>query len=144
MAGQVWYDTLVNGQLSARASFESFAQATVTSARRLFTNDPSVAEKVGAAWVEVGVLDAGVDLAAYQPGRPALPSAPAALQGDRATSQRRSPYAAVVALPAPRRSGSWTSTADPEGPEVRHLLMRVGMQRITSTRPTPGSVRLHR
>ena len=26
--------------------------------------------------------------------------------------------------------------ADPE-PEVRHLLMRVGMQRITSTRPAP-------
>ena len=58
-AGQVWYDTLVNGQLSAQASFESFAQATVTSARRLFTNDPSVAEKVRAAWVEVGLLDAG-------------------------------------------------------------------------------------
>ncbi len=62
-AGQVWYDTLVNGQLSAQAGFESFAQATVTSARRLFRNDPSVAEKVWAAWVEVGLLAAGVDLA---------------------------------------------------------------------------------
>ena len=30
--GQVWYDTMVNGQLSAHAGFESFAQATVTSA----------------------------------------------------------------------------------------------------------------
>jgi hypothetical protein len=27
--------------------------------------------------------------------------------------------------------------ADPEGPEVRHLLMRVGMQHITATRPAP-------
>ena len=64
--GQVWYDTMVNGQLSAHASFESFAQATVTSAGRLFPNDTSVAEKVEAAWVQVGLLDTGVDLTAYQ------------------------------------------------------------------------------
>jgi Zn-dependent metalloprotease len=55
-AGQVWYDTLVNGQLSSQAGFESFAQATVSSAGRLFTNDPSIAERIRSAWVEVGVL----------------------------------------------------------------------------------------
>ena len=33
--------------------------------------------------------------------------------------------------------GQLDLNADPEGPEVRHLLMRVGMQRITSTRPAP-------
>jgi hypothetical protein len=27
--------------------------------------------------------------------------------------------------------------SDPAGPEVRNLLMQVGMERITSTRPTP-------
>jgi hypothetical protein len=27
--------------------------------------------------------------------------------------------------------------SDPEGPEVRNLLMRVGTEHITSTRPTP-------
>ena len=56
---------------------------------------------------------------------------------DRLSSLRRSRYAAAVALPAPPRSANWISTPDPEGPEVRHLLMRVGMQHITSTRPTP-------
>ena len=33
--GQVWYDTMVNGQLSAHAGFESFAQATVLCAAPL-------------------------------------------------------------------------------------------------------------
>jgi hypothetical protein len=141
-AGQVWYDTLVNGQLNARASFESFAQATVTSARRLFMNDPSVAEKVQAAWVEVGLIDADVDLAAYQaagPGfQPAGSSTPPA-----GTAQAESDQPATVAV---CRSGGFAGTtkvgqldlnSDPEGPEVRNLLMRVGTEQITSTRPTP-------
>ena len=45
-----WYDTMVNGQLSAHAGFESFAQATVTSAgasSRMTRRSP----KVEAAWV---------------------------------------------------------------------------------------------
>ena len=133
-AGQVWYDTLVNGQLSAQASFESFAQATVTSARRLFMNDPSVAEKIQAAWVEVGLLDAGVDLAAYQATASCRPSAASA-------GSTEQPATVAVC-----RSGGFAGTtkvgqldlnSDPEGPEVRHLLMRVGIQQITSTRPTP-------
>jgi Zn-dependent metalloprotease len=50
-AGQVWYDTLVNGQLSSQAGFESFAQATVSSAGRLFMNDSAIAEKNRSAWI---------------------------------------------------------------------------------------------
>jgi Zn-dependent metalloprotease len=131
-AGQVWYDTLVNGRLSARASFESFAQATVTSADRIFPNDSSVAEKIRAAWAEVGLLGADVDLAAYR--------ATVAAVGQPTGS---SDQPATVAV---RRNGGFAGTtkvgqldlnADPEGPEVRHLLMRVGMQHITATRPTP-------
>jgi hypothetical protein len=34
-----------------------------------------------------------------------------------------------------KKVGQLDLNADPEGPEVRHLLMRVGMQHITSTRP---------
>jgi hypothetical protein len=130
-AGQVWYDTMVRGRLSARASFESFAQATVTSARRLFPEE-SVAQKIRAAWVEVGLLGAAVDLAAYQ--------ATGAGVGQPVGA---SDQPATVAV---SRSGGFAGTtkvgqldlnADPEGPEVRRLLMRVGMQRITATRPTP-------
>jgi hypothetical protein len=143
-AGQVWYNTLVNGQLSARATFESFAQATVTSAHRLFMNDTSVAEQVRAAWVEVGVLDADVDLAAYQTtghglAQPSELSEPPA--GPARPGSTDQPATVAVC-----RSGGFAGTtkvgqldlnSDPEGPEVRNLLMRVGTEHITSTRPTP-------
>jgi hypothetical protein len=143
-AGQVWYDTLINGQLSPRASFESFAQATVTSARRLFMNDQSVAEKVRAAWVEVGLLDADVDLAAYQATGPgsAQPTDSSEPPADSAQAGSIDQPATVAVC----RTGGFAGTtkigqldlnSDPEGPEVRNLLMRVGTEQITSSRPAP-------
>jgi hypothetical protein len=129
-AGQVWYDTLVHGELGAQASFGSFASATLSSARRLFPSDPSIAEKVNAAWVEVGLLQAQpVDLPANQPVEAFSPTA-----GD------------VPGTVAVRRTGGFAGTtkvgqldlnSDPEGAEVRHLLMRVGRQQISATRPAP-------
>ena len=129
-AGQVWYDTMVNGRLSARASFESFAQATVTSARRLFPREESVAEKIRAAWVEVGLLETAVDLAAYRAASVGQPMGSSDQPATVAVS-RSGGFAGTTKV------GQLDLNADPEGPEVRHLLMRVGMQRITSTRPTP-------
>jgi Zn-dependent metalloprotease len=131
-AGQVWYDTLVNGRLSAQAGFESFAQATVTAAHRLFPNDSSIAERVRLAWLEVGLLDAGIDLAGYHATGPSV--------AEPAGSSNQPAIVAVC------RSGGFAGTtkvgqldlnADPEGPEVRHLLMRAGMQHITSTSHAP-------
>jgi hypothetical protein len=129
-AGQVWYDTLVQGELSAQASFGAFARATLSSARRLFPNDSSIAEKVNAAWVEVGLLQAQpADLSAAQPGG--------------ASSPARADLPGTVAV---RRTGGFAGTtkvgqldlnSDPEGAEVRQLLMRVGRQQISATRPTP-------
>jgi hypothetical protein len=129
-AGQVWYDTLVNGELSAQASFGSFARATLSSARRLFPSDPSIAEKVNAAWVEVGLLQAQpVDLPANQPVEASSPTG-----------------ADVPGTVAVRRTGGFAGTtkvgqldlnSDPEGAEVRHLLMRVGRQQISAARPAP-------
>ena len=128
-AGQVWYDTLVHGELGAQASFGSFASATLSSARRLFPSDPSIAEKVNAAWVEVGLLQAQpVDLPADQP------------------LEASSPTGDVPGTVAVRRTGGFAGTtkvgqldlnSDPEGAEVRHLLMRVGRQQISATRPAP-------
>ena len=142
-AGRVWYDTLVNGQLNAQAGFESFAQATVTSARRLFMDDPSIAAKVEAAWIEVGLLAAGTDLAADQAVGAGL-----ARSAGRAEPPGSYPADATVqpATVAVQRTGGFAGTtkvgqldlnSDPEGPEVRHLLMRVGPRPITSTRPAP-------
>ena len=142
-AGQVWYDTLVNGQLSAQAGFESFAQATVASARRLFTDDPSVAEKVRAAWVEVGLLAVGVDLAADQAVGTDVALSVGSSEPPGSYPADATDQPATVAV---QRSGGFAGTtkvgqldlnSDPEGAEVRHLLMRVGPQPITSTRPAP-------
>jgi Thermolysin metallopeptidase, alpha-helical domain/Thermolysin metallopeptidase, catalytic domain len=136
--GQVWYDALVNGQLSGRAGFADFAQATLSSAGRLFGSDPSIAEKIQAAWVEVGVLAGLVpadvvearrmDAAALQPSNPG------------------SPAGGLPATVAVRRTGGFAGTtkvgqldlnSDPEALEVRHLLMSVGRQEIISNRPSP-------
>jgi Thermolysin metallopeptidase, alpha-helical domain/Thermolysin metallopeptidase, catalytic domain len=150
-AGQVWYDTLVNSKLSSQADFESFAQATVSSANRLFGTDPSVAEKIRAAWVEVGVhptavpADLGMEpvgagIAQYS----ALPTGTVLIPGG--TTPPSPPGADAPATVAVRRTGGFAGTtkvgqldlnSDPEASEVRHLLMRVGRQEITSTRPSP-------
>jgi Thermolysin metallopeptidase, alpha-helical domain/Emfourin len=142
-AGQVWYDTLVNGQLSAQPSFELFAQATVRSARRRFMDDPSVSEKVQAAWVEVGLLGVSVDFAADQAVGAGVASSPGSSEAPGSYPAGATDQPATVAV---QRSGGFAGTtkvgrldlnSDPEGPEVRHLLMCVGPQSITSTRPAP-------
>jgi len=134
-AGQVWYDTLVNGQLSSQAGFESFAQATVSSAGRLFMNDSAIAEKIRSAWIEVGVL------AAEGPADVGRPVGVGVFQASAPPSEADLP--ATVAV---RRTGGFAGTtkvgqldltSDPEASEIRHLLMRVGRQEITSTRPAP-------
>lgn len=149
--GQVWYDALVNGQLSSQAGFEDFAHATLSSAGRLFGNDPSIAEKIRAAWVEVGVLAGLVpadveapplDAAALQPSNP-LPS-PLPIPDETTTPSP--PGRDLPATVAVRRTGGFAGTtkvgqldlnSDPEALEVRHLLMRVGRQEIISNRPSP-------
>jgi hypothetical protein len=133
-AGQVWYDTLLNGGLGSQTGFEPFAQATVGSARRLFGDDPSITEKIRLAWVEVGVLGApqpaDIGAADVWAGEPV---------GAGAVQHEVEPPATV----AVRRTGGFAGTtkvgqldlnSDPEASEVRHLLMRVGRQEITSTR----------
>jgi hypothetical protein len=137
-AGQVWYDTLLNGRLGSQAGFRTFAEATVSSARRLFGNDPSIGEKIHAAWVEVGVL--GVP-------QPAAVGVADVWAGEPVSADAGHPGVEPPATVAVRRTGGFAGTtkvgqldlnSDPEATEVRHLLMRVGRQEITSTRrPTP-------
>jgi hypothetical protein len=151
-AGQVWYDTLRNGRLDSRAGFESFAEATVSSARRLFVDDPSIAEEIRAAWVEVGVLGvslpADVGAADVWAGQPV--GAGAGQHAGTPSGAQPIPSAPGIEKPATvavRRTGGFAGTtkvgqldlnSDPEATEVRHLLMRVGRQEITSTRgPAP-------
>jgi Zn-dependent metalloprotease len=69
-AGQVWYDTLTGGTLSAQAQFADFAAATVAAAVARYGEDAQ-SRAVRAAWTEVGVTPATVTgLPRQQPGQP--------------------------------------------------------------------------
>jgi hypothetical protein len=129
-AGQVWYDTLVRGELSAQASFGAFARATLGSARRLFPNDPSIAEKVNAAWVAVGLLQA--QPADFPVAQPVEASSPTDADPPGTVAVRR-----TGGFAGTTKVGQLDLNSDPEGAEVRHLLMQVGRQQIAATRPAP-------
>ena len=54
--GKIWYVTLTEW-LTGNAGFAKCATETVSVARDLFPDDPSIAEKVAKAWTDVGVLE---------------------------------------------------------------------------------------
>jgi Zn-dependent metalloprotease len=54
-AGKIWYVTLTE-RLTASSDFAKCAAETVSVARDLYPEDPSIAEKVAKAWTDVGVL----------------------------------------------------------------------------------------
>lgn len=54
-AGQIWYDTLTNGTLSATVDFAGFAAATTAAAARRFGDRSNEVEAVRSAWETVGV-----------------------------------------------------------------------------------------
>jgi Zn-dependent metalloprotease len=68
-AGQIWYDTLTGGSLSAHAQFTDFAAATVAAATARY-GEGEQSRAVAAAWQEVGVTQpiAGSALPHQQPG----------------------------------------------------------------------------
>ena len=86
--GQVWYDALTAGEVPARSDFVTFARATLSSAARLFPDDPEVPRRIAAAWRTVGVLER---------------DAPAATAGRRGAVPGE-PLPATVAV---RRSGGF-------------------------------------
>jgi subtilisin len=53
-AGKVWYVTLTE-RLTAASDFQKCAIETVSVARDLFPNDPSIAQKIAQAWFDVGI-----------------------------------------------------------------------------------------
>jgi len=55
-AGKIWYAALTQ-RLTGMSGFAEAARETVSVARDLFPQDPSIAAKVASAWVEVGVLE---------------------------------------------------------------------------------------
>ncbi|HEY5821303.1 MAG TPA: protealysin inhibitor emfourin [Propionibacteriaceae bacterium] len=120
--GQAWYDALTGGVVKADTDFVGFARATVDSAARLFPDDPSVSQAVEAAWVQVGVLAGGTG------AEPSTPSPPPA---ETVAVRRSGGFTGAV------RSAEIDLDADPQGAEVRRLMMRVDLQQITVSRARP-------
>jgi Zn-dependent metalloprotease len=52
--GKIWYMTATQ-RISADADFSKFANETVSVARELFPEDPSIGEKVRKAWIDEGL-----------------------------------------------------------------------------------------
>ncbi|MER7788054.1 M4 family metallopeptidase [Streptomyces sp. NPDC097640] len=55
-AGQIWYDTLIGGELAADADFAAFAQLTVATAQSRY-GDGEEQRAVLDAWAKVGITD---------------------------------------------------------------------------------------
>ncbi|MET1005352.1 MAG: protealysin inhibitor emfourin [Propionibacteriaceae bacterium] len=123
-AGQVWYDAITSGEVSAATDFAGFARATVSSATRLFADDSRIAEAVRAAWTTVGVLTAD------QP-TPAPTEQPPTPPVDVVAVRRSGGFAGIV------RAGQLDLDADPEGAEVRSLLTQVDLRTLTASSPAP-------
>ena len=54
-AGQIWYETILDGHLRKNAGFASFARLTKTNAGRLYGLNGPESEAVVAAWAGVGI-----------------------------------------------------------------------------------------
>ncbi|HEU5484656.1 MAG TPA: protealysin inhibitor emfourin [Microlunatus sp.] len=143
--GRVWYEALTSDQVGAQTDFEGFAQATVDAATRLFP-ETSVPDKVRAAWVEVGLLQAAPAADAVSPGTPIpLPEGPAQ-EPNEATSSAAPDAPTKPRRVAVRRSGGFTGQvrraeidldADERAEEVRRLLGRLDLQQLSTSRDAP-------
>ncbi|HEY9291926.1 MAG TPA: protealysin inhibitor emfourin [Microlunatus sp.] len=120
-AGPIWYQALTAGEVHADTDFIGFADATVAAARKLYPDDPEVADKVQRAWTTVGVLG-----------------------GTGSPSRNGSPYGSAHTV-AIRRSGgvagiSRTTTVDPDseqGRQLTALLDQVDFAALGSSVPQP-------
>ena len=92
VTGKIWYVTLTE-RLTAAADFAKCANETISVARDLYPQDPTIASRVAKAWVDVGVIQpqsvalANLSLVSSQP--PAASSASQAVSGKLDAKPRR-------------------------------------------------------
>jgi Thermolysin metallopeptidase, alpha-helical domain/Thermolysin metallopeptidase, catalytic domain/Emfourin len=128
-AGQIWYEALTGGDLTANTDFAAFARATVSAAGGLFPGDVTVAQKVRRAWGQVGVLGAtspGAPMAVTAPSAAARGGHPSSPTGADTISVRRSGGFAGLA-----RSADLDLNQVPEGQRVRELIRRADLQHLS-------------
>ncbi len=135
-AGHVWYDTLTSGVVGADVDFLGFANATVASASRIFPDDPEVADQVRTGWVEVGVL-ASTGGAPAVPGTPPVPVDAVGTPGVPAADARSVAVRRSGGFTGAVRSGELDLELDPQGPEVRRLLLGTDVSLLPGSHPAP-------
>lgn len=133
--GRVWYEALTSDAVGASTDFAGFAAATVAAADRLFP-DGVISGHVRDAWVTVGVLAGDtppVDVVGPAPaGHPSSPAEPGAEEIPQKVAVRRTGgFAGQV------RSAEIELGDEPEAVEVRRLLRRVDLRRVTTTHRSP-------
>ena len=110
VTGRIWYVTLTE-RLTSSADFEKCARETLSVARDLFPNDPSIATRVAQAWMDVGVLDSD-DAMVASLARVAAPAAAIMAAAPTKTSKpkqdsgaAKKPVAIHKEKPLPRAEG---------------------------------------
>ena len=89
ITGKIWYVTLTE-RLTAKADFVKCANETVSVARDLYPQDPSIAARVAKAWADVGVLGASDTIASTFARAPVGASRPAAVIAQAKPRRQRS------------------------------------------------------
>jgi hypothetical protein len=142
-AGQIWYDALTAGELTPRSDFAAFAQATLNSAARRFPGESEVTDAVRRGWEAVGVLAIPAPARQHRSGSgreptpvgPMIGGAPPEPPGEgspeKVAVRRSGGFAGGV------RSAELDLNEDPEGPEVRQLLMQASVQQLSISEPGP-------
>ncbi len=120
--GQIWYDALTSGSVTADTDFAGFAAATVASAQKLFADDSRIADQVQAAWTTVGVI--GTD-------QPVPEANPGSSTASKVAVRRSGGFAGMT------RSAEMDLRSDPHGQEVQQLLDRVDFGLFTDSAPMP-------
>jgi hypothetical protein len=75
-AGQVWFDVLTGGVLTATADFATFARLTIEAAERRYAAGSAQATAIRSAWEQVGVLSAEAPADDVPPARSAPAPSP--------------------------------------------------------------------
>ena len=150
VAGQLWFDVLTGGRLTARADFAAFARLTVDAAERRYAAGSAQARAVRSAWEQVGVL------VAASPADDA-PSAPAAEPGSASQpGPGRDPVPATTQVQVRRTGGlagqrrartvALEELPDEDAEGWRALLGHHRLQELAAsapTRPVPDAFTYH-
>ena len=150
VAGQLWFDVLTGGRLTATADFATFARLTVDAAERRYAAGSAQARAVRSAWEQVGVL------VAASPADDA-PSAPAAEPGSASQpGPGRDPVPATTQVQVRRTGGlagqrrartvALEELPDEDAEGWRALLGHHRLQELAAsapTRPVPDAFTYH-